>query len=249
MSESPPLLFHGEGDLGGEVVLNFIPRLRPLHSRFTGNACSFSYIQRAFPTNFQAAAVLMIETSRTQNPNLKFRKTIARTYLRADRLKDAVEIFLGILQDAPDDVDTLLDLGNLYLASGSGKTAARLFRRVLELAPERTIIKKQLDLATNEEDSDLPEEPVSTDSEAIARLLQRLTGESEPILEREVVNAYEMLQKILTSPCPGDEVANSLDEIGKLLPALIELNIRQARADGKAAVAEALQNVQMNIAL
>lgn len=169
--------------------------------------------------------------------------------MHQDRLKDAVEIYLGILQDDPEDVDTLLELGNLYLASGNGRTAAQLFRKVLELAPERTIIQKQLQLASDEEQNELQEEPVPTSPEAIARLLQRLTGKSEPISEREISQAHEMLREIMLSPNPGAEVAEHLDEITSLLPALIELNIRQARADGNTAVAEALQNLQINIAL
>lgn len=197
---------------------------------------------------------MMTETSpaaalKPQNPGLKFRKILGRTYLHEDRLKDAVEIFLGILRDVPDDVDTLLELGNLYLASGNGRTAASLFRRVLELAPERTIIQKQVYLADNNDDDMLPEEPVPTDPAAIARLLQRLTGKAEPIPDDEILRAYEMLQLIMSSPNPGSEVAKNLDEIGNLLPALIELNIRQARADGLDTVADALQNVQINIAL
>jgi len=191
----------------------------------------------------------MSETIQIPNPSLKFRKIMGRTYLHEDRLNDAVEIYLGILRDDPEDVDTLLELGNLYLASGNGRTAARLFRKVLDLAPERTIIQKQLQVAANEEENGLQEEPVPTSAEAIARMLQRLTGKAEPFSEQEISQAYDMLQEIMFSPNPGAEVAMRLDEITNLLPALIELNIRQARSDGNTPVAEALQNLQINIAL
>jgi glycosyltransferase involved in cell wall biosynthesis len=191
----------------------------------------------------------MSEPGKTANSSIKFRKVMGRTYLHEDRLKDAVDVFLGILRDDPEDVDTLLELGNLYLASGNGRTAAQLFHKVLSLEPERKIIEKQLALAAIEEEQDLPEEPVPTDPEAISRMLQRLTGKSEPFSDQEIHRAYEMLQSILASPHPADEVAERLDEIGSLLPALIELNIIQARADGQPGIAEALQNLQINIAL
>lgn len=191
----------------------------------------------------------MSDLIQISNPSIKFRKIMGRTYLNEDRLKDAVEIYLGILKDDPEDVDTLLELGNLYLASGNGRTAAQLFRKVLELAPERSIIQKQLQLASDEEQNEVQEEPVPTSSEAITRLLQRLTGKTEPISDQDISLAYNMLQEIMLSGNPAAEVAAHLDEITNLLPALIELNIRQARADGNAAVADALQNLQINIAL
>ena len=190
----------------------------------------------------------MSEVVNLQNPGLKFRKIIGRTYLQEDRLKEAIEIFLGILQDDPEDVDTLLELGNLYLAGGNGRTAANLFRRVLELDPERAVIQKQLALAEREEEDSLPEEPVPTDPAAVARLLQRLTGDLAPFSDKELLRAYQMLQRIMSSPSPGDEIASRLDEIGNIIPALLELNIRQARADGLHTVAESLQQIQVNIA-
>jgi hypothetical protein len=56
----------------------------------------------------------MLEKS--QNSTLKFRKIMGRTYLHENRLEDAVDIFIGILRDDPDDVETLMELGDLCLA-------------------------------------------------------------------------------------------------------------------------------------
>ncbi len=87
-----------------------------------------------------------------------------------------------------------------------------------------------------------------TDPEALARLLMRLTGRKVPITETEMRKAAEMLQEILESPSPAQMVSARLDEIDNLLPALIEINIRQARADGRNDLAKALQGLQINIA-
>ena len=99
------------------------------------------------------------------------------------------------------------------------------------------------------EDTEVQPEPVPTDPEALARLLMRLTGRKVPITEKEMVRAASLLQDILQSASPAQMVAEHLDDIDNLLPALIEINIRQARADGRGDLAKALQNLQINIAI
>ena len=93
----------------------------------------------------------------------------------------------------------------------------------------------------------MPEEPVPTDLLAVSRLLQRLTGQPKAINEENVIRAASLLEKIIHSENPADVVAERLDEIDELLPALIELNIRQAQADGRHELAEALRGLQLNI--
>ena len=61
-------------------------------------------------------------------PELKVRKILGRTYLNENRLSDALDVFSKILNDYPDDVETLHILGNFYLASGDGKTAKKIYR-------------------------------------------------------------------------------------------------------------------------
>jgi glycosyltransferase involved in cell wall biosynthesis len=90
-------------------------------------------------------------------------------------------------------------------------------------------------------------EPVPTEMQAIARLLQRLTGQTQAIDENDIVRAAHLLEKIVNSENPAELVSRHLDEIDELLLALIELNIRQARADGRPDVAEALHGLQLNI--
>ena len=182
------------------------------------------------------------------NPELKVRKIMGRTYLNQSRLEEALEVYAGILRDYPDDIDSLVVLGNLYLAGGDPRTACAVYRRAVELDPASTTIRRQLELAESEE-SQLRAEAVPTDPTAIRRLLQRLTGKTNAIEDADLEKAAALLQSILRSSQPAEQVAKHLDEIDELLPALIELNIRQAEADGKPELAHGLRALQENILL
>lgn len=179
-------------------------------------------------------------------PELKVRKILGKTYLNENRLADALDVFSKILMDYPDDVETLHILGNFYLASGDGKTAKKIYLRAMQLDPENTVIQRQVNLAEEMGDTGL-EEHIPTDLPAVARLLQRLTGKAQVVSEADIVRAAELLEKIINSERPAELVAIHLDEIDDLLPALIELNIRQAYADGRPELAESLRGLQLNI--
>ena len=157
-----------------------------------------------------------------------------------------MDIFSKILLDYPDDLETLLILGNCYLASGDGKTAKKLYLQAQNLDPENKNIERQIILAGEIEDTEL-EESAPTDLAAVARLLQRLTGKTKAIDEDDIVRAAFLLDKIINSDSPAELVSRYLDEIDELLPALIELNIRQAHADGKTELAQALRALQLNV--
>jgi hypothetical protein len=90
------------------------------------------------------------------------------------------------------------------------------------LDPTNKVIQRQINLAEEMGDTGL-EESIPTDLPAVARLLQRLTGKSQIISENDIVRAAELLDKIINSESPAELVANHLDEIDELLPALIEL--------------------------
>ncbi len=177
---------------------------------------------------------------------LKVRKILGKTYLNENRLADALDVFSKILADYPDDIETLHILGNFYLASGDGKTAKKIYARALQLDPENKAIQRQIGLAEEIGDTG-DEELVPADLPAVARLLQRLTGRVQTIDENDVLRAADLLNKIVSSESPAELVARHLDEIDELLPALIELNIRQAYTDGKPELAESLGSLQLNI--
>jgi tetratricopeptide (TPR) repeat protein len=196
--------------------------------------------------NFRVDQMTFQETP--NNLDLKFRKIMGRTYLNESRLEEAVEIYTSLLRDYPDDVDSLLVLGNLYLASGDGKTARKIYEQAQELAPNNRAIELQIELA-KEEESFSEAEPMPTDTKAIAKLLQRLIGKKRIIYEEDIYRVANLLQEIIQSDRPADLVAKRLDEIDELLPALVEINVRQAIADGKPELAQALRNLQENIFL
>ncbi len=178
-------------------------------------------------------------------PELKIRKVLGKTYLNENRLADALDVFSRILADYPEDLETLHILGNIYLASGDGKTAKMIYLRAIQLEPQNVAIQRQISLA-EEMGEEGAEESVPTDVSAVARLLQRLTG-SQTISESDIIRAADLLERIINSESPADLVAKHLDEIDELLPALVELNIRQAYADGLPELAESLRKLQLNI--
>lgn len=180
-------------------------------------------------------------------PELKVRKILGKTYLNDNRIADALDVYSKILVDYPDDLETLHILGNFYLASGDGKTAKSLYLRAQQLAPGDKSIRHQIQLAEEIEDQDGLEEPIPTDLPAVARLLQRLTGKTQVVKETDILRAAQLLEKIIGSEDPAELVSAHLDEIDELLPALIELNIRQAHIDGRTELAESLRNLQINI--
>ncbi len=180
-------------------------------------------------------------------PELNARKILGRTYLNENRLADALDIFAKILADYPDDLETLHVLGNFYLASGDGKTAKSIYLHAQQLDPQNVIISHQIRLAEEVCDKDGVVEPIPTDLSAVSRLLQRLTGDTQRIREEDVVRAAFLLEKIINSDSPSEMVAAHLDEIDELLPALIELNVRQARADGRFDMAHSLRALQLNV--
>ena len=188
---------------------------------------------------------------------LEIRKGLGRAYLNADRIDKAVETFAGILRDYPQDVEVCVVLGDCYLTDGKKEIAAQFYNEALKLSPDDPELEKRLHLTYQEDDfpkgiccSHLDDdEAVPTDSDVIARVLQRMTNRADPINEGEITRAAELLEKVIHSPRPAQEVSDHLDEIDNLLPALLELNIRQARADGRLDLAQALQNLLDNIFL
>jgi hypothetical protein len=83
----------------------------------------------------------------------------------------------------------------------------------------------------------------------IREFLQDLTMREAPVTDSELQNAANLLQSIVNSPRPSVEVARRLDEIDCLIPALLDLNIRQARMDGRPDLAAGLSDLKANIEL
>ncbi len=179
-------------------------------------------------------------------PDLKIRKTLGRSYLDENRVEEAAQLFSAILQDYPDDVDSLVAMGNLYLTAGDGEQARRFYERALWIDPHNEELRRQIEKSWSES-WNLPNQPLPNDAACVGRLLQRLTGRQKEISEDELNRAAGLLYRILHAENPAREIAERLDEMDEILPALLEINIRQAQADGNAEVEQALRALQSAI--
>ncbi len=179
-------------------------------------------------------------------PDLKIRKTLGRSYLDENRVEEAAQLFSAILQDYPDDVDSLVAMGNLYLAAGEGEQARRFYERALWLDPHNDDLRRQIEKAWSES-WNLQSQPLPNDPASVERLLQQLTGRQKEISEEELNRAAGLLYRILHAENPAREIAERLDEMDEILPALLEINIRQAQADGNTEIEQALRSLQSAI--
>lgn len=170
-------------------------------------------------------------------------KNRGRACLGANQLKEALDIFAEVVRSYPGDAEAQCLLGDCYLAGGDAVTALRLYRRAQALEPRWPHLAHRLHLAQTESVEQDEAEAAPAEPAALARLLQRLLGGPAPITKADVARAAHILAEIVHSPRPVVEVAKRLNEIDALLPALLELNIRQARAEGRPDVAEALRAV------
>ena len=62
-------------------------------------------------------------------------------------------------------------------------------------------------------------------------------------------NAAAFIDRIINSINPADEIRNYLDDFEKLLPAMIDLNINQAKADSRYDLVDALDKVKHDLGL
>lgn len=195
--------------------------------------------------------------------DLEVRKAKGRAHLHADEIENAVGIFAAVLRDYPEDIESYIVLGDCYLAGDDGEMAAELYLKALSLDPFDSGIENRLALAhaesttqTNhmrkaektfsvaaniDRDAVAPGSP--TDSETIAALLENLTRAVDKPDDFDLNRAEQILSLIETSQDPGQVVTENLDEIIQILPALIQLNIRQAEAESKHQLAFSLREL------
>lgn len=178
--------------------------------------------------------------------DLKQRKAIGLSHLENNNFKEAVKVYKKILSDYPDDVESFLLLGDLYLANEDYPSAEKLYQKALSLEPDNEVIQRRVKLSTLELNSHSSEE-IPTDSASVSKILQDITGRRTPVSEAEILSAATLLDSIVHAHNPAEIVANNLEKIDSLLPALIELNIRQARNDRRFDLVNLLQALKENI--
>jgi cytochrome c-type biogenesis protein CcmH/NrfG len=68
--------------------------------------------------------------------DLVFRKTIGRSHLSNNQLPEAIEVYAAIIQQYPQDIESYLVLGDLYLAAEDSAAALSLYLKARMLDPE-----------------------------------------------------------------------------------------------------------------
>ena len=174
-------------------------------------------------------------------------KTLGLAHLEKGDFFEAVKVYKQILLEYPNDVESYMLLGDLYLANEDYPSAEKLYEKALTFEPENTIIQRRLKLSTIEYGNRSSQE-IPTDSDSVSKILQEITGRENPISEDEIQSAANLLNEIVHNENPAKKVADNLDQIDSLLPALIELNIRQAKNDRRFDLVNMLQALQESVA-
>ena len=88
-------------------------------------------------------------------------------------------------------------------------------------------------------------DPISDGS--LDRLYAILAKDDHRIDVQDVDQATKLLDEIIHSKNPAELVALHLDQIENLLPALLELNIRQAKVENRNELVSNLEELQLAI--
>lgn len=106
---------------------------------------AYPYLARAFNIRladyyqFRSSGPQMVDIARvlltTTPDNLRYRRLLAEGYLLQGDDSGAEREWKAILVDHPDNLDTLIDLGSLYLASGRRTEALPLQSRAYSISP------------------------------------------------------------------------------------------------------------------
>ena len=105
----------------------------------------------------------------SKSADRKVRKLLGRSYLRENRLEDALQVYQSILRDYPDDSDIIFIFAELYRLSGSPETARRLYAATLAHDPSNLLAEKQLARVAKAQDMGIDEAQPLQD-EALDRL-------------------------------------------------------------------------------
>lgn len=187
---------------------------------------------------------------------LHLRRAQARAELHAGRVESARDLLQSVVQAAPDDVEALLWLGDAELAAGNLSAAEAHYAGAQALRPDAHDVVTRLSLIRAEHGHADPSRrhPAALDvaDQDLADLRRDLSSVDEKLAfvhEADVRRAATLLDEIVQAREPAALIATRLTEIDRLLPALVELNIRAARRDGQHDLAEALGQLLISLRL
>lgn len=180
--------------------------------------------------------------------NLETQKVLGRTYLNSNQIGEALEICSSILREHPEDVDSLVFLGDCFLADGDCANAFQVYRLALELSEDKHEVEQRLVLAKAE--LSLPNNRLVNSNPTRSAIIQHLGRRLEAGVEfeeQELSHAAGLLEKVTNSDQPASVIVKQINDIERLILALIELNIREAQANGSRSLVAQLQTLMQDV--
>lgn len=172
------------------------------------------------------------------NPHhLQARKNLALACLHQEKFLEGVTLIRDVLRDAPEDIEALLMMGDCYRDAGDAESARLFYQRVLALQPDNAEAAAQLEALKGNN------RPKALDPASVPELVQQLTGRSAPPTQAELEAAATKLGDILNAPDVTAAVGTRRDELDEVFLALVEINARQAEADGNPDLAAGLRTL------
>jgi len=183
---------------------------------------------------------------------LHLRRAQARAELHAGRVDSARDLLQAVVDQAPDDLEARLWLGDAALAAGDLTSAEANYTAAQRLRQDDHDVAARLKLVQAERgrgQAAWRERSIERDLGGIRQDLGELDESLSFISEIDIRKAALLLDEIVTSREPATLISDRLNEVGRLLPALVELNIRVARRDGQDEVADALGQLLVSLRL
>lgn len=190
-----------------------------------------------------AGAEAVLRKALERDPlHLQARKNLALACLRQEKFTEGVTLIRDVLRDAPQDIEALLMMGDCYRDAGDAASARLFYQRVLAIQPDNAEAAAQLEALKGDggrktEDGDHS----SIDPHAVPELVRQLTGRSAPPTPAELEAAAAKLRDLLNAPDVAAAVRARRSELDEVFLALVEINARQADADGNPDLAAGLR--------
>jgi hypothetical protein len=165
-------------------------------------------------------------------------------------VEEALDIYFVLTQEYPHDIEAWVVLGNLYRLCGKMKWAKLLYHTAQTIDPTHKGIQNQLEsmvlpIDPNQEEEELGEFSAVSVRRLSCLLLDLKTSETGA----SVRHAADIFEPGIP-PCLSCAAENFSDhDLRQLLPALVDLNFRQALADNQTDLATVLRSLQIHLSV
>jgi tetratricopeptide (TPR) repeat protein len=155
--EIQPLLNSGDS----EAAVEALQKLLSVHPDFAlaHNDLGVLCYQQG---NKETAQSHYEHASRLQPDNITFQKNLADFYfVECNRVQEAMDIYVGILETHPEDIETLMTAGHISAALQRFDDARTIYERVLEIEPWNADARQSLDNLDDPEKGRNLQKPIS----------------------------------------------------------------------------------------